>query len=176
MLHIGAWMWRTVLFPPFSVTPQITWPPGGARITWQDKVKAWLEGLAGGGANTFFCVFIFDDFQFFKNLHLCVFCNFLCLVFFPLGLRCAPVPRVQHLSAGVVDATNQAANHTLQLLQQEQSAKLDAYEAAALSEMEGVAAEKIATQGWVGFESSASFMPMKVAHPAPGVAGLHVCV
>eukprot|EP00667_Euglena_gracilis_P001137 EG_transcript_1138 len=44
----------------------------------------------------------------------------------------------------VVDATNQAANHTLQLLQQEQSAKLDAYEAAALSEMEGVAAEKIA--------------------------------
>lgn len=104
-----------------------------------------------------------------------MFCNFLCLVFFPLGLRCAPVPRVQHLSAGVVDATNQAANHTLQLLQQEQSAKLDAYEAAALSEMEGVAAEKINTQGWVGFESSASFMPMKVAHPAPGVAGLHVC-
>eukprot|EP00667_Euglena_gracilis_P006233 EG_transcript_6281 len=44
----------------------------------------------------------------------------------------------------VVDATNQAANRTLQTLQQQQTARMAASEAAALAEMDAVAAEKVA--------------------------------
>eukprot|EP00667_Euglena_gracilis_P002512 EG_transcript_2511 len=44
----------------------------------------------------------------------------------------------------VVDATNAAANHTLQQLSQQQAARMAAYEAAALAEMDAVTAEKVA--------------------------------
>eukprot|EP00667_Euglena_gracilis_P000584 EG_transcript_585 len=61
----------------------------------------------------------------------------------------------------VVDATNAAANHTLQQLSQQQAARMAAYEAAALAEMDAVTAEKVAA---IQATQAASEKYMKQVH------------
>lgn len=73
-------------------------------------------------------------------------CVYRCMHAYRLAYPHLPV----HRPARVITATNQAAHDTLQTISQQQSIRMAALEAAALAEMDAVAAEKVAAQGVCG--------------------------